>query len=501
MRSGAAGSGSACGFGEYGARRLGSFPDVVGEQIAERYEVEELVGHGGMSSVYKARDSLLERYVALKILHEQYSADDDFVERFKREARSVAQLQHPNIVTVIDRGEADGRQFIVFEYIDGENLKEHVVRKGRLPIQEALEIAVEVARGLAFAHQNGIIHRDVKPQNVLLNGDGQAKVTDFGIARTLDVDGMTQTGTVLGTSNYIAPEQASGRRVDAHSDVYALGAVLYELLAGEVPFPGESFVAVALKHVHEPPPNLLDVRKDVPARVAAAVDRALEKDPEQRFPTMTDFAAELEACLAELDDGTGESATMVIPVRRRRQHKQVSRVPIGVGVLALLAIGAIIAGFLALGGTTGSDNSAAASSKVALTGTTSYDPFGDNKTEHSDDAPNITDGDQATYWSTERYNDAPSLGKPGVGVVVDAGKLVQPSRITVVTDTPGFTAEIGATNTLGGTPEKVSAAQTTGTTTTFDLTSNSPKQYYIIWITRLADGFNYAHVNEVRAFK
>src|SRR5205823_6272011 len=287
------------------------------EKIAGRYEVEELVGHGGMSSVYRAHDSLLERYVALKVLHEQYNEDDDFVERFKREARSVAQLQHPNIVTVIDRGEEDGRQYIVFEYIDGENLKELVIRKGRLELREALEIAREVARGLAFAHQNGLVHRDVKPQNVLLNGDGRAKVTDFGIARTVDVDGMTQTGTVLGTSNYIAPEQATGKRVDAHSDVYALGAVLYELLAGDVPFPGDSFVAVAMKHVHEPPPDLLDVRRDVPPRVAAAVDRALAKDPEERFPTMDAFAAELETCLHELEHGVDGDRTMVIPARQR----------------------------------------------------------------------------------------------------------------------------------------------------------------------------------------
>ncbi len=169
---------------------------VVGETIAERYELEEVVGHGGMSTVYKAHDSLLERYVALKVLHQQYNEDEDFVERFKREARSVAQLQHPNIVTVIDRGEEDGRQYIVFEFIDGENLKELVVRKGRLDVRDALEIALEIARGLAFAHENGLVHRDVKPQNVLLNGDGRAKVTDFGIARSLDVEhGVTQTGT------------------------------------------------------------------------------------------------------------------------------------------------------------------------------------------------------------------------------------------------------------------------------------------------------------------
>jgi eukaryotic-like serine/threonine-protein kinase len=473
---------------------------VVGETIADRYEIEELVGHGGMSSVYKARDSLLERHVALKVLHEQYSADEDFVERFKREARSVAQLQHPNIVTVIDRGEEDGRQFIVFEYIEGENLKEHVVRKGRLDVREALEIAIEVARGLAFAHDQGLIHRDVKPQNVLLNGDGRAKVTDFGIARTLDVDGMTQTGTVLGTSNYIAPEQASGQPVDAHSDVYALGAVLYELLAGDVPFPGESFVAVAMKHMHEPAPNLLDVRGDVPLRVAAAVDRALEKDPEQRFPTMDAFAAELEACLAEVDRPDGD-ATMVIPSARRaaKPRKQVSRWPLAIALLGLLAVAAIVIGLLASRGS--NDNTPVASKRVQIAGLTSYDPFGDNKEENSAAAVNTTDRNPATYWSTERYDDAPSLDKPGVGVVLDAGTLVQLAQLTVVTDTPGFTARIEATNTQGGTPDKISDSKVIGRTTTFDLSPNGPKRYYVIWITKLPPNDHVAHVNEVRAYR
>jgi serine/threonine protein kinase len=475
---------------------------VVGETIADRYEVEELVGHGGMSSVYKAHDSLLERHVALKILHEQYSADDGFVERFKREARSVAQLQHPNIVTVIDRGEDEGRQFIVFEYIHGENLKEHVVRKGRLEVRDALEIALEVARGLAFAHEQGLIHRDVKPQNILLNGDGRAKVTDFGIARTVDVDGMTQTGTVLGTSNYIAPEQASGQRVDAHSDVYALGVVLYELLAGDVPFPGESFVAVAMKHMHEPAPNLLDVRGDVPLRVAAAVDRALEKDPEQRFPTMDAFAAELEACLAELDRESDGGATMVIPSIRRapRPRRHVSRWPIAIGLVALLAIAAIVIGLLA---SRRSNGTAAppAKKRVQVAGVTSYDPFGDNKEENSAAAANTTDRNSTTYWSTERYNDAPSLDKPGVGVVLDAGTLTQLAQLTVVTDTPGFTAQIEATNTEGATPEKISDSKVVGRTTTFDLSPNGPKRYYVIWITKLPQNDHVAHVNEVRAYK
>src|SRR5215211_8229430 len=174
-----------------------------------------------MSSVYKARDTLLERHVALKVLHQHHAEDAEYVERFRREARTVAQLSHPNIVTVIDRGETTaGRPFIVFEFVAGQTLDGLLTQRGPLPIEEALQLAISVARGLAFAHKHGLVHRDVKPHNILLNGDGRPKVTDFGIARSLDIEhGMTQTGTVLGTSNYIAPEQASGERVDEQTDV------------------------------------------------------------------------------------------------------------------------------------------------------------------------------------------------------------------------------------------------------------------------------------------
>ena len=215
-----------------------------------------------MSSVYRARDRLLERNVALKVMHPHYAEDEEYVERFRHEARSVAQLSHPHIVTVIDRGDDGGQQFIVFEYIDGENLKQLVERSGPLPTRRAVELALAIADALAFAHQHGLVHRDVKPQNVLLTPDGDAKVTDFGIARSLDVEhGMTQTGTVLGTSNYLSPEQASGKATTPSTDVYSLGVVLYELLTAEVPFPGENFVAVAMKHINELPAR--------PARAAA----------------------------------------------------------------------------------------------------------------------------------------------------------------------------------------------------------------------------------------
>jgi serine/threonine-protein kinase len=475
---------------------------VVGETIADRYELEEVVGHGGMSTVYKARDSLLERNVALKVLHQQYNEDEDFVERFKREARSVAQLQHPNIVTVIDRGEEDGRQYIVFEFIDGENLKELVVRKGRLDLRDALEIAHEIARGLAFAHDHGLVHRDVKPQNVLLNGDGRAKVTDFGIARSLDVDhGVTQTGTILGTSNYIAPEQASGQPVDAHTDVYSLGIVLYEMLTGDLPFPGESFVAIAMKHIQEPSPNVLDVRGDIPLRVAEMIDRALEKDPEQRFPTMDAFATEIEASLAELDRGEDGAVTMVVPaaqrLQRQKQRKSVSPLPLLIGLLGALAIAAVVIGLLTFRGG-GQDVPVGAA--IAIEGVGAYDPYGDG-TEHDADAPKATDRNVASYWTTEDYNSGlEGVKKAGVGLVLDTTSLVQLSRITILTDTPGFTAEIRATNIEGTPGQKVSDSRVVGRTTRFAIHQSTPKQFYVVWITKLAPGGHFAHVNEVRAF-
>jgi eukaryotic-like serine/threonine-protein kinase len=477
---------------------------VVGERIAERYELEEVVGHGGMSTVYKAHDSLLERNVALKVLHQQYNEDEDFVERFKREARSVAQLQHPNIVTVIDRGEENGRQYIVFEYIDGENLKELVVRKGRLDVRTALEIALEIAHGLSFAHEHGLVHRDVKPQNVLLNGDGGAKVTDFGIARSLDVErSVTQTGTVLGTSNYIAPEQASGQPVDAQTDVYSLGIVLYEMLTGELPFPGENFVAVAMKHIQEPSPSVLDARGDVPLRIAEMVDRALEKDPEHRFPTMDAFATEIEVNLAELDRGEDGAVTTVVPAGQRlrqqtRQRKPVSRLPLLIGLIGALAIAAVVVGLLTLRG--GGGGSVPIGAPITIAGVGAYDPYGDG-TEHDDEAINATDRNPATYWATEDYNSGlEGVKKAGVGLVLDASGVVQLSRITLVSDTPGFTAEIRGTNVRGTPGQKVSGGRVVGRTTRFTIDQPVPMRYFVVWITKLAPGGHFAHVNEVRAF-
>jgi eukaryotic-like serine/threonine-protein kinase len=472
------------------------------EVIAGRYELLELVGRGGMSTVWKAQDRLLDRTVAIKVLHEQFTQDEEYVERFRREARSVAQLSHPNIVTVIDRGEDGGRQYIVFEYVAGWNLKQVIERQGPLPIRDALLLALQMARALGFAHDRGLIHRDVKPQNVLLNEDGQAKMTDFGIARSVDVDGVTITGTVLGTSEYIAPEQARGQRVDALTDVYSLGVVLYELLAGGVPFQGENFVAVALRHVNEPPPDVLDRRPDCPPRVAMAIERAMAKRPEDRFQSMDELVSELEACLADLDPSS-EEATMISrrPVRPARQpgparrRRRIGLVWPILAVLAIIGIAALAAwGALALRDDGGGSPAAATNGPIRLSGIGAFDPPPGDGAEHDGEAPNATDGDPGTYWTTETYNDF-SNSKPGVGLVLDAGKNVEPKSITVTTDTPGFTAQIRDGDSPQGPFQPVSGSQTVEGETTFDL-DNADARYFVVWITDLDSR---AHVNEVKA--
>jgi hypothetical protein len=458
-----------------------------------------------MSSVYRAHDRLLERDVALKVLHEQFTADTDYVERFRREARSVAQLSHPNIVTVIDRGEQDDRQYIVFEYVAGENLKALVEREGPLPEQDAVRLALQVARALGFAHENGLVHRDVKPQNVLLNGDGQAKVTDFGIARSLDVkSGLTQTGTVMGTSDYIAPEQARGSKVDAQSDVYSLGAVLYELLTGEVPFSGDNFVAVAMRHINEPPPSVREHRPDVSPRLDAVIRRAMAKEPRDRFGSMDELCAELNACLSPESAASG-AQTMVVSRRQRRAARPPADRPSIWPLILLLAGLAVLAGILAavfaftdpggqLSDLVGKKKTAAASGPVRFTAASAYDPFGDNS-EHGERARQAIDGNPATAWNTEHYDGG--LNKQGVGLVVGVGAARQLKELIVRSDTPGFTAKIESGSSPTGPFEPVSGAQEVGGNTTFTLDGGAAR-YYVVWITDLGSNSS-VEINEVKA--
>ena len=243
---------------------------LVGMCLNDRYRLEAQIGSGGMSTVYRAFDTTLERQVAVKLMHREIASDSDQLERFRREARSVAQLSHPHIVGVIDAGEEDGRPYIVLEYVEGETLKERIRRMGRLPIDEAIAYAIEIARALGAAHARAIVHRDIKPQNVLVDEEGSAKVTDFGIARSLEEEGLTADGRVLGTTDYVSPEQALGHNVNGQSDIYSLGVVLYEMLTGEVPFRGENQVAVAMKLVREDLPDISMRRPEISTALAAS---------------------------------------------------------------------------------------------------------------------------------------------------------------------------------------------------------------------------------------
>jgi len=480
---------------------------MIGELIGGRYEIEELVGTGGMSSVYRARDTVLERRVALKVLHEHFSADPEYVERFRREARAIARLNHPNIVTVIDRGEFGNRQFIVFEHIPGENLKEVVEREGQLPVAQALALTHQIARGLAFAHEHGVVHRDVKPQNVLLDESGTAKVTDFGIARSLDPgEELTQTGALLGTSDYIAPEQASGQPVDARTDQYSLGVLLYELLTGEVPYPADSFMAVAMRHLRDPVPSVRERRPDVPERVDEIVARAMAKRPEDRFPSTEAITAAIEAALAD-DAGEGAGPNEATGVLRRverpspdrsaarpRPRPRQKRRHFAPLLLALLVVGAgaVVLGLVLARRDGGGSGAAGSIGGVKLTAFEDYDPQGDGS-EHPESVTNATDGDVSTFWTTETYR---TFSKPGVGLILDAGKGVSIEHLQIVSDEPGFTAEILAGNQPTGGFVPFSEEQEIGRRTTLELAGGRSYRYYVIWIT---DPNRRAHVNEVRA--
>ena len=484
---------------------------MVGELIADRYELQELAGSGGMSSVYRAYDRLLERQVAIKVLHEQYSKDPEYVERFRREAQAIARLSHPNIVTVIDRGEHEGRQYIVFEHVAGENLKETVQRLGPLPVGRALALAHQAARGLAFAHQHGVVHRDVKPHNVLIDAEGTAKVTDFGIARSIErEDGITETGTVLGTSDYLAPEQAAGQRVDACSDQYSLGALLYELLVGDVPYPAPNIVTAAMRHLNDPVPSVRSARPEISPRVDAVVRRAMAKKPEDRYPTTDALIGALEACILEERQeqaaaADGQTEIFQRPSSDAARPRPGPRRPAARWVAVALGL-VLIAAAVSIGilwtrdgnglPVVGNDDDGAAP-QVGIQALADYDPpeGGGDGTEHPEEVELATDGDPSTYWTTERYENFES--KDGVGLVLETARPVALGRLIVRTDTPGFEAVVKAGPKADGPFEDVSDSARVDARTTFELdTGGQEYRYYLIWITSL-DGV--AHVSEVRA--
>jgi len=496
---------------------------LIGTVLSSRYRLDSKLGSGGMSTVYLALDETLERQVAIKVLHREMSDQPDQLERFRRESRAVARLSHPNVVAVIDAGDDAGHPYIVFEHVDGETLKQRIDRLGRLPLDEAAAYAIEIGRGLQSAHFAHMVHRDVKPQNVLIDSEGRAKVTDFGIALSMESDGLTKTGRVLGTTDYVSPEQAMGRDVDARSDIYSLGILLYEMLNGDVPFKADTLVGVAMKHVNDPMPDIQRTRPGTSAALASVIERSTQKEPKRRYPDMGAMLADLEGALeveiARSGGGTGETTNVLDSVPARRRILSSRSVSIA-GILLVLAGVLVALALVELGGESqnrepeGGPSAPPSGGEIALSNPSDFDPGGDN-VEHTDEVELALDGNASgTSWSTENYvaspviADATSPSKPGVGLIVDAGEVVTGRQMVLTTENPGWSGEIyGATegppDDIEGWGEPLATYTTDDDENVIELNENDSR-FYLIWITELTDnpdGDFFASISDVELLR
>jgi serine/threonine-protein kinase len=474
-------------------------PPAVGDLVGGRYRLDELAGTGGMAQVWSATDTVLGRRVAVKILHPHLALDPVFVERFRQEARSGAQLHHHSVVAVYDTVSASDVEAIVMEFIDGETLRARLDREGPMPADEVLRLGVELCDALDAAHRTGLTHRDIKPANILLCADGTIRVADFGIAKDGSSTDLTQDGTLVGTASYLAPEQVEGVAVDGRADQFAVGVVLYEALCGTVPFVGDTETARAVARLHQRAPAADQVVAGVPPALSGAIGRALERDPSARFPTMNEMAAALDRELAPPESPwlvdepppaathTDEHPRVTSPARRRNW--------VGMTILVLL-IGAALLFIVELVDSGVNQSGTTATSAPPQTGlvpissVTPFDPQGRGTPGENDaQAPRTFDGDPRTSWSTELYQQRDFGTKSGVGLVVHLDRRVDLTRLEVDSPTTGWSAEVFVTD-AGRLPTDAPTGPSTATITNaagnavVDLHA-TPGDSVLIWFTQL----------------
>ncbi|HEX7277930.1 MAG TPA: protein kinase [Acidimicrobiales bacterium] len=476
--------------------------------IAGRYRLRHQIARGGMAEVWEAGDDVLGRSVAVKVLLPELSADPTFTERFRREAIAAARLAHPNIVSTFDTGVDGGVAFIVMELVEGRTLRDVLVERGPLEAHEATTIAAQVAGALHYAHEAGIVHRDVKPANILICPDGRVKVADFGIAKAALADAaiadydLTGTGMVVGTAKYLSPEQFEGQPVDRRSDVYALGVVLYEMLCGRPPFTGGTDMAIGIKHVEHKPLSPRQIRAGIPRPLEAVVLRAMAKSPDKRYPT----AAALQSALLSVDLRGDDAVPMIVRddtppqgipktfVQSERSW-MVPTVLIVVVAVTLGIVGVIFArsdtGQRLLGeqpgGTDGSGgNGSAAGQAVTVASVTSFDPNGDGA-EHEDEVGNLVDGNPSTTWRTSTYGGANFAGlKPGLGFVVVLDAVVELEKLELAGTSRNFDAEVvvadSARPSRAAWGEAAASKKGVGGEQSFDL-DGARGRAVLVWIT------------------
>ncbi len=483
-----------------------------GRVLGGRYRLVAPIAKGGMASVWKAEDPLLSRLVAVKILDAQLGTDDALRARFRHEAVAAARLAHPNIVSTYDTGEDDGVAFIVMELIDGLTLRELLDTQGALPVGDAVDITMQVAAALTHAHSHGLVHRDVKPGNVLIQRDGHVKVTDFGIAKATDSGSeLTRAGAVMGTARYLAPEQLQDGIVDARADVYSLALVLYELLVGRPPFAGDSDVATAVARLTADVPSVSAVRPDVPAGLDVVIARALTRDPAERTPSARAFRDELAAYRGRGSDGSTVDATRPVMIARQpggtpaepapatsrttrsrdRDPGGTARRVLGVALLFAVGIGIGYLGFRTLdrsSTTTPTTTTTTPPVPLAIDQVAALDPPPGDGHENSADVGNVTDGDPTTKWSTESYATADLGGKKGVGLqfTLESSHAV---RALLVNAEAGpwnaslYLSEVPFDRVPVGTP--AATGTNLGTTARLEVSPPAAARYVLIWITSL----------------